>query len=168
MTDGRIWQVMLKLKVFMPWQVLKELNPPDFCKQYAKEKIKSLIKMQLKVRNLVILYQTQTLRVYGFPGESIEKVMRECENCKKKFIPTRDNHRFCSPECRKKMRRKMRRAEGMEERRRYEPWEEEIIWETLSQHGCKAEILQELGKRLNRHPEAIKSKFKKMKTKSRR
>jgi hypothetical protein len=56
----------------------------------------------------------------------------------------------------------------MEERRRYEEWEEELIWETLVKHGCKTAILQELARRLNRHPEAIKSKFKKMKTKSRR
>ena len=55
----------------------------------------------------------------------------------------------------------------MEERRRYEKWEEELIWETLSKHGCKSAILQELAKRLNRTPQAIKSKFKKMRRKRR-
>jgi hypothetical protein len=60
----------------------------------------------------------------------------------------------------------MRREKGMEERRRYEEWEEELIWETLSRNGCKTAILQELARKLNRHPEAIKSKFKKMRQKA--
>jgi hypothetical protein len=93
--------------------------------------------------------------------------MRKCGVCRKPFIPVQDSDQYCSEECEKEYRKrfleKMRREKGMKERRRYEKWEEELIWETLSKYGCKAEILQELAKRLNRHPEAIKSKFKKMK-----
>jgi hypothetical protein len=149
--------------------VLKELNPPSFLRQYAKEKIRSLIKTQVKEGILAILNNTPP--VFGFPGESVEKVMRKCRICGRKFIPTQDSDQHCSNECEKEYRRKflekMRREKGMKERRRYEPWEEEFIWEVLSKNGCRAEILQELAKRLNRHPQAIKSKYKKMKKKRR-
>ena len=152
MTDGKIWEIMLKLRVFTPWMVLKELNPPSFLKRYTKEKIRSLINAQVRAGILQVLNDTPP--VFGFPGESVEKVMRKCQVCGKAFIPVQDSDQHC---------KKMRREKGMEERRRYEKWEEELIWETLSRHGCKSAILQELAKKLNRHPEAIKSKFKKMK-----
>jgi predicted nucleic acid-binding Zn ribbon protein len=170
MTDGKIWEIMLRLRVFMPWQILKELNPPEYLKQYMKEKIRSLIASQLRAGILQVLNEDPP--VFGFPGEPVEKVMRKCGICGKKFIPTQHSDQYCSDECEKEYRKRflerMRREKGMEERRRYEEWEEELIWETLSKHGCKTAILQELARRLNRHPEAIKSKFKKMKTKSRR
>jgi predicted nucleic acid-binding Zn ribbon protein len=172
MTDGKIWEIMLKLKAFTPWMVLKELNPPKYLKQYAKEKIRSLIASQVKAGILQVLNEDPP--VFGFPEEDVEKVMRKCGICGRKFIPTQHSDQYCSDECEKEYRKRflerMRREKGMEERRRYQPWEEEIIWETLSRNGCKSAILQELGKRLNRHPEAIKSKFKKMRqrTKSRR
>jgi len=169
MTDGKIWEIMLRLRVFTPWQVLKELNPPKYLKQYAKEKIRSLIASQVKAGILQVLNNTPP--VFGFPGESVEKVMRECIICRKKFIPTQDKDQCCSDECEKEYRKRFlerrRREKGMEERRRYEKWEEELIWETLSKHGCKSAILQELAKRLNRSPQAIKSKFKKMRKKRR-
>ncbi len=170
MTDGKIWEIMLRLRVFTPWMVLKELNPPDYLKQYAKEKIRSLIASQVKAGILQVLNDSPP--VFGFPGESVEKIKRECKICGKKFIPTQDSDQYCSNECereyRKRFLERMRREKGMEERRRYEKWEEELIWTTLSQHGCKAEILQDLARRLGRKPEAIKSKFKKMKMKRKR
>ena len=169
MTDGRIWQVMLKLRVFTPWMVLKELNPPSFFRQYVKERIRSLIASQVRAGILQVLNDSPP--VFGFPGESVEKIKRECGICRKKFIPRQDKDQYCSDECEKEYRRRflerLRREKGMKERRRYEPWEEEIIWETLSKHGCKSEILQELARRLGRKPEAIRSKFKKMKRKRR-
>ncbi|MFZ8864083.1 MAG: hypothetical protein ACO2PP_26755 [Thermocrinis sp.] len=169
MTDGKIWQVMLKLRAFMPWQILKELNPPPYLKQYAKEKIRSLIASQVRAGILQVLNEDPP--VFGFPGESVEKVMRRCLICGKPFIPVQDSDQYCSDECereyRKRLLERMRREKGMKERRRYEKWEEELIWETLSKYGCKTEILQNLAKRLNRHPETIKSKFKKMKRKRR-
>jgi hypothetical protein len=169
MTDGKIWEIMLRLRVFTPWMVLKELNPPTFLRQYAKEKIRSLIASQVKAGILQVLNEDPP--VFGFPGESVEKAMRRCQVCGKPFIPVQDSDQHCSSGCereyRKRFLEKMRREKGMEERRRYEEWEEELIWKTLSEHGCKTAILQELAKRLNRHPEAIKSKFKKMKRKRR-
>jgi predicted nucleic acid-binding Zn ribbon protein len=164
MTDGKIWEVMLKLRVFMPWQILKELNPPKYLKQYAKEKIRSLIASQVRAGILQVLNEDPP--VFGFPGEDIGKVVRKCQVCGKAFIPVQDSDQHCSTECereyRKKFLEKMRREKGMEERRRYEPWEEELIWETLSKHGCKTAILQELARKLGRKPEAIKSKYKKL------
>ena len=169
MTDGRIWQVMLKLRVFTPWMVLKELNPPGFMKKYVKERIRSLIKAQVKAGILQVLNEGPP--VFGFPGESVEKVQRKCNVCGKPFIPVQDSNQHCSSECKREYRKrfleKRRREKGMKERRRYEEWEEKLIWETLSQYGCKAEILQELARKLGRKPEAIKGKFKKMRKKRR-
>jgi len=169
MTDGKIWEIMLRLRVFMPWQILKELNPPKYLKQYAKEKIRSLIASQVKAGILQVLSESPP--VFGFPGEPVEKVMRKCQVCGKAFIPVQDSDQHCSNECEKEYRKrflkKMRREKGMEERRRYEKWEEELIWETLSKHGCKTAILQELSKKLNRNAQAIKSKFKKLRKKRR-
>jgi len=169
MTDGKIWEIMLRLRVFTPWMVLKELNPPSFLRQYVKERIRSLISAQVKGGILAILNDNPP--VFGFPGESVEKVMRRCQVCGKPFIPVQDSDQHCSTACereyRKRFLEKMRREKGMEERRRYEPWEEELIWETLSKYGCKNAILQELSLRLGRKPEAIKSKYKKMKRKRR-
>jgi len=159
MTDGKIWQVMLKLRVFTPWMVLKELNPPSFLRSYAKEKIRSLIKAQTRAGILQVLNEDPP--VFSFPGETIEKVKRECKICGEKFIPIRDNHKHC-PECIRKRRNK----EHKDKRRKYEK-EEELIWDILSRHGCKSEILHELSFRLGRKPEAIKSKFMKMKKKRR-
>jgi predicted nucleic acid-binding Zn ribbon protein len=168
-TDGRIWQAMLKLRVFLPWQVLKELNPPKYLKQYVKEKIRNLIASQVKAGILQVLNEDPP--VFGFPGEPLERVMRRCHVCGKPFIPVQENDHHCSTECEREYRRKFlekkRREKGMKERRRYEPWEEELIWETLSKHGCKTAILQQLSLRLGRKPEAIKSKYKKMKRKRR-
>ncbi len=165
MTDGKIWEAMLKLRVFTPWMVLRELNPPSFLRQYVKERIRSLIASQVKAGILQVLNEDPP--VFGFPGESVEKVMRKCGICGKKFIPTQDSDQHCSDECereyRKRFLEKLRRDKGMEERRRYEEWEEELIWSTLSQHGCKSAILQELARKLGRKPEAIKSKYKKLK-----
>jgi len=169
MTDGKIWEIMLRLRVFTPWMVLKELNPPSFLRRYVKERIRSLINAQVKAGILQVLNEDPP--VFGFPGESVEKVKRECKICRKKFIPTQDSDQHCSNECereyRKRFLERMRRDKGMEERRRYEEWEEKLIWETLSQYGCKTAILQELARKLNRNPQAIKSKFKKMKRKRR-
>jgi hypothetical protein len=165
MTDGKIWEIMLRLRVFTPWMVLKELNPPSFLRKYVKEKIRSLINTQIRSGILRVLNDNPP--VFGFPGESVEKVKRRCQVCGKKFIPTQDRDQHCSTECereyRKRFLERMRREKGMKERRRYEEWEERLIWETLSKHGCRSVILQELAKRLNRNPQAIKSKYKKMK-----
>lgn len=158
MTEGQIWGIMCRLKAFTTWMVLKELNPPQYLRGYTREKIKSLIKSQIRWKTLTILNESP--RVYGLPGASLERVMRECKNCGRAFIPKSENHKYCSRECREKG--KKRNEQTGATRRRYEEWEEALIWETLSKHGCKTAILQELAKRLNRHPQAIKSKFKKM------
>jgi hypothetical protein len=156
MTDGKIWTVMLKLRVFTPWMVLKELNPPEYLKQYAKGKIRSLIRSQIKAGILKVFSNAPP--VFGFPGEDIEKVMRRCNVCGRKFIPTKVSQQYCSKECREYRKRR----EGNGKRRRYEPWEEKFIWETLTKHGCKTAILQELAIRLGRTAEAIRSKYKKL------
>jgi hypothetical protein len=138
--------------------VLRELNPPQYLKQYVKSKVRSLVRSQVRYGILQILNTNP--RVYGFPGESVERIMRRCI-CGRLFIPKQEAHKYCSEECRRK------RKKGMVARRRYELWEEEIIWETLSRNGCKAEILQELARRLGRKPEAIRSKYKKLRKKRR-
>ncbi len=109
MTDGKIWEVMLKLRVFTPWMVLKELNPPSFLRQYVKRKIRSLINAQVKAGILRVLNDDPP--VFGFPGESVEKIQRKCNVCGKAFIPVQDSDQHCSDECEREYRkRRQRRA----------------------------------------------------------
>jgi|GEM_PF-6483154 len=165
MTEGQIWQVMLKLKIFTPWMVLKEINPPSYLKQYIKEKIRSLITGQLK--NGILEIYSDNPPVFGLPNQDVENIKRTCGVCGNRFIPRQDSDQYCSEECEKQYRRKYleekRRQKGMTIKRRYSKEEERLIFTTLSAHGCKSEILQELSERLGRNPESIKSKYKHMK-----
>jgi predicted nucleic acid-binding Zn ribbon protein len=155
---------MLKLKIFTPWMVLNELKAPSYLRNIYKEKVRSLIAGQLK--NGILVEYNQEPPVFGLPGQDIETIKRTCGVCGKRFIPVKSNDTYCSEECEKQYRneylRKRRRQKGMAVRRRYTKEEEKIIYEVLSVYGCKSAVLQELSKRLGRHPEAIKSKYKRM------
>jgi predicted nucleic acid-binding Zn ribbon protein len=164
MTEGQIWQVMLKLKIFTPWMVLNELKAPSYLKNIYKEKIRSLIAGQLK--NGILVEYSQEPPVFGLPNQDIESIKRTCGICGNRFIPRQDSDQYCSEECEKEYRRKYleqrRRQKGMAVKRRYSKEEEELILATLK-HGLATEKLQELSKKLGRHPESIKSKYKHMK-----
>jgi hypothetical protein len=88
--------------------VLRELNPPQYLREYVRAKIRSLIAGQVKVGILQVLNYAPP--VYGFPGESVESIMRRCDTCGRSFIPKRENHRYCSEKCRRKRRKKRRAA----------------------------------------------------------
>jgi predicted nucleic acid-binding Zn ribbon protein len=165
MTEGQIWQVMLKLKIFTPWMVLKEINPPSYLKQYIKEKIRSLITSQVK--NGILEIYSNNPPVFGLPNQDLETIKRTCGVCGNRFIPRQDSDQYCSEECEKQYRKKYleerRRQKGMAVKRRYSKEEEKLILDTISKHGLATAILQELSKKLGRHPESIKSKYKHMK-----
>jgi len=165
MTEGQIWQVMLRLKIFTPWMVLHELKAPSYLRNIYKEKIRSIIAGQLK--NGILVEYNQEPPVFGLPDQDIETIKRTCGICGNKFIPIRPEDTYCSEECERQYRndylRKRRRQKGMAVRRRYTKEEEKLIYDILSIYGCKSAVLQELSKRLGRHPEAIKSKYKQMK-----
>jgi len=164
MTEGQIWQVMLRLKIFTPWMVLNELKAPSYLKSIYKEKIRSIIAGQLK--NGILVEYNQEPPVFGLPNQDIETIKRTCGVCGKRFIPVKSNDTYCSEECEKEYRKqylhKRHRQQGMAIHRRYTKEEEKLIYDILSVYGCKSAVLQELSKRLGRHPEAIKSKYKQM------
>ncbi len=163
MTDGQIWQAMLKLKIFTPWMVLKELKAPTYLKNIYKGKIRSIIAGQLK--NGILVEYNQDPPVFGLPEQDIESIKRTCEVCGNRFIP-KDSDQYCSKECeqyRKKYLEEKRRQQGMAVKRRYSKEEEKLILDTISKHGLATAILQELSEKLGRHPESIKSKYKHMK-----
>jgi predicted nucleic acid-binding Zn ribbon protein len=165
MTEGQIWQVMLKLKIFTPWMVLKEINPSPYLKQYVKEKIRSLIAGQVK--NGILEIYSDNPPVFGLPNQDIESIKRTCGICGNRFIPRQDSDQYCSQECEREYRKKYleerRRQKGMTTKRRYSKEEEKLILDVISKHGLTTAILQELSKKLERHPESIKSKYKHMK-----
>jgi Myb-like DNA-binding domain. len=164
MTEGQIWQVMLRLKIFTPWMVLNELKAPSYLRNIYKEKIRSIIVGQLK--NRILIEYNQEPPVFGLPNQDIESIKRTCGICGNRFIPVGAEDTYCSEQCEKEYRKqylhKRRRQKGMTVRKRYTKEEEKIIYDILSVYGCKSAVLQELSKRLGRHPEAIKSKYKQM------
>jgi len=164
MTEGQIWQVMLKLKIFTPWMVLKELKAPSYLRNVYKEKIRSIIVGQLK--NDIIIEYNQDPPVFGLPNQDVESIKRTCGICGNRFIPRQDSDQYCSEKCEQQYRneylRKRRRQKGMAIHRRYTKEEEKLIYDILSVYGCKSAFLEELSTRLGRHPEAIKSKYKQM------
>jgi predicted nucleic acid-binding Zn ribbon protein len=156
---------MLELKIFTPWMVLKEINPPSYLKQYVKEKIRSLIAGQVKSGILEIYSDNPP--VFGLPNQNIESIKRTCGICGNRFIPRQDSDQYCSEECEKQYRKRYleqrRRQKGMSVKRRYSKEEEKLILDTISKHGLTTEKLQELSKKLGRPAESIKSKYKHMK-----
>jgi hypothetical protein len=156
MTEGQIWQVMLRLKIFTPWMVLKEANPPQYLKQHLKGKIKSLITSQVK--HGILKKYSDNPAVFGLPGQDIETIKRSCVVCRKKFIPKRDNSQYCSKECEKQHRDEYLKGRYTEEE------EEELILTTLK-NGITTEKLQELSEKLGRPAENIRAKYKNIKKK---
>jgi predicted nucleic acid-binding Zn ribbon protein len=156
---------MLKLKIFTPWMVLKELKAPSYLKNIYKEKIRSLITSQVK--NGILEIYSDNPPVFGLPGQDVETIKRTCELCGSRFIPVQDTDQYCSEECEKEYRRKYleqkRRQKGMAVKRRYSKEEEKLILDAISRNGLTTAILQELSRKLGRHPESIKSKYKHMK-----
>jgi hypothetical protein len=154
MTEGQLWQIMLKLKIFTPAMILKEANPPQYLKQHLKGKIKSLIMSQLK-HGILVKYNDNPA-VFGLPGQDINVIKRSCVVCRKKFIPKRDNNQYCSKECESKHAEDYLKG-------RYTEEEEELILNTISKHGMTPAILQELSEKLERPVSSIKAKIKYMK-----
>jgi hypothetical protein len=99
MTEGQIWQIMLKLRIFTPAMILKEANPPSYLIQHLKGKIKSLIMSQLK--NGILIKYNDNPAVFGLPGQDIETIKRTCKVCGNRFIPKRNSSQYCSKECEK-------------------------------------------------------------------
>jgi hypothetical protein len=165
MTEGQIWQVMLRLKVFTPWMVLNELKAPSYLKSIYKEKIRSIIAGQLK--NGILVEYSQEPPVFGLPNQDIESIKRTCGICSNRFIPRQNSDQYCSEECEREYRKRYleqrRRQKGMTTKRRYSKEEEKLILDTISKHGLATAILQQLSEKLGRHPESIKSKYKHMK-----
>jgi len=163
MRDGEIWKAILRLRVFTPWMILEELRPPTYMRGYIKEKIRNFLLSQTKNGVLRLLHDNPP--VFGLPGETLQKIVKHCP-CGKGFIPNQKKDTYCSEQCEREYRKRYlerkRRQAGMKEKRRYTEQEERLIWETL-RNGCTIAKLQELSKQLGRHPEAIRSKLKKMK-----
>jgi len=104
MTEGQIWQVMLKLKIFTPWMVLNELKTPSYLRSIYKEKIRSLIIGQLKTK--ILIEYNQEPPVFGLPNQDIENIKRTCEVCGNKFIPVKSDNVHCSKKCKQQYKKK--------------------------------------------------------------
>lgn len=153
MTEGQIWAVMLKKKVFTPFTVLAEFKPNPVIKQYLKEKIRNMIVGQLK---LGILKQVNddppVYATLDATEEDFKKLQRKCLSCGKTFYPKQPTQEFCSPECRethyKQYHEKRRKRAGMRvgSRRRWTPEEERELLKLKEYGYTYAEIAEKLGR----------------------
>jgi DNA-binding NarL/FixJ family response regulator len=166
MTDGQIWALMLRRKVFTASQILEDAKPPAPIRGYIKEKIRSLIVSQVKNRILkVIDNDIPVFATSDATEEDIEKAKRTCPICQTKFFPKESVQEFCSAQCRaehyrryhEKRRRKIGMAVGSKRR-----WSKEDIehLENLLRMGF---TYDEIAERLNRTKTAVIEKVKQIK-----
>ncbi len=166
MTDGQIWAVMLRLKVFTQASVIEKLGVKSFLKQYVKEKVRSLITAQVKNGILVVIDESvPVFATQDATKEDIENFKRTCPICKSTFFPRQPIQEFCSPSCRKKhyqlYHEVRRRKDGMRVgyRRR---WTAEDIAK-LKKYKQQGYTYQEIAERLGRTKTAVIEKYKQIK-----
>jgi len=170
MTDGQIWAVMLRLKVFSPAMVLKELNPPPYLRGWIKSKIKNLIETQVKNGILRVVNKNPPFfATEDATKEDIERVKRVCPICGNRFFPAANGHEqeFCSPKCRqkhyKKYHEERRRKLGMKVGSK-KAWTKNEI-ELLLRFRREGKTYREIADALGRTPEAVKDKLRRLKRK---
>lgn len=169
MTDGQIWAVMIKLKVFTPQILLERLGPPPYLKNFIKEKIRNLIAQQLKNHILRLLVENPPVFcTEDATPEDIESFKRTCGICGKRFFPVQKQQRFCSVECKrehyKQYHRQRRKKLGMrlDSRRRWTEEEIKMARELRRQGKTYREIANILGRTTN----AVKDKLKRLEVKA--
>ena len=164
MREGLIWQTMLKLGIFTPHQILQELNPPGFLKNYVRRKIYSLIETQLRANLLeVINNRPYLLKIVN--AKTKENIFRKCPLCGKEFIPVSHKHTYCK-NCKKIYRankcKEIKRKKGARENYRWSEEELKTLKEYFPDLRFNTKKAQILSKEIKRSVIAIKYKLKKM------
>lgn len=167
-TDGEIWAVMLKKKVFRLEDIVKELNPPKELYGWVKERVRSLVQSQLKLNILQMvvenppIYATDTATI-----EDIKNYQKTCPICGQRFFPSQEKQEVCSEKCRslhyKQYHRERRKKNGMkiDSRRRWTEEELKLLEPLLHRKAEKGEI-DRIAKKLGRGRWAVSEKLKEL------
>lgn len=165
MREGLMWQIMLKYGTFTPHQILAELNPPSFLKEYAKKKLYSLINSQLKAGLLEVISDTPYVLQVKISKPAIlqDDVKRHCQICGKPFYPFNQSHVYCN-ECkstyRKEKCKEIRRSKGARVDYFWTPEEVEKLKEAFPELKFNRKKAIDLSMQIGRSITAIHNKLK--------
>jgi len=169
MREGLIWQAMLKRGIFSPYEIINDLNPPEFMLSYVKRKVYGLIRSQLKANLLEVVSQKpETYRVKLPKPELCQNLsggMRKCKICGKEFFPMNSAHvicQDCKPLYRREKCREIRRRKGARDSYFWSEEELRRLRETFPELKFNREKAKELSQELNRSVIAIKKKLIKL------
>jgi hypothetical protein len=169
MREGLIWQAMLRRGTFSPYEIINDLNPPEFMLSYVKRKVYGLIKSQLKANLLEVV--SQKPEVYRVKLSKLELYqnssggVRKCQICGKEFFPMNSAHvicQDCKPLYRREKCREIRRRKGARDSYFWSEEELRKLRETFPELRFNREKAKELSCELNRSVIAIKKKLIKL------
>jgi len=158
---------MLKRGTFSPYEIINDLNPPEFMLSYVKRKVYGLIRSQLKANLLEVV--SQKPEVYRVklpkPVQNPAGGMRKCKICGKEFFPMNSAHvicQDCKPLYRREKCREIRRRKGARDSYFWSEEELRRLRETFPELRFNRKKAKELSQELNRSVIAIKKKLIKL------
>jgi predicted RNA-binding Zn-ribbon protein involved in translation (DUF1610 family) len=169
MREGLIWQAMLRRGTFSPYEIINDLNPPEFMLSYVKRKVYGLIRSQLKANLLEVVSQKPEVYRVKLPKPELYQNssggVRKCQICGKEFFPMNSAHvicQDCKPIYRQKKCREIRRRKGARDSYFWSEEELRKLRETFPELRFNREKAKELSCELNRSVIAIKKKLIKL------
>lgn len=163
MTDGQIWAVMLRKRIFTPAELLDSLNVSNYMKPYIKERVRSIIASQLKVNALKMIdKEIPVLAVPDITEEEIENYKVICMQCGTKFFRKNSKNQFCSEECKKEHYKEYHKRRREKENMRVDSkrrWTEEELQIALSMRE-KGYTYREIAEKIGRSRQSVVEKFK--------
>ncbi len=165
-TDGEIWAVMLRRKVFRLEDIVKDLNPPKELYGWVKGKVRSLITSQLKLNILYLVVENPPIyATEDATSEDIRKYQKTCIVCGKQFFPKQHDNIVCSQECRReyyKVYHKNRRAEQGARVGTKKRWTEEELKliEPLLYRRSKRREIEMIAREIKRSKWAVREQIK--------
>jgi hypothetical protein len=170
MREGLIWQAMLKRGTFSPYEIINDLNPPEFMVSYVKRKVYGLIRSQLKANLLEVVSQKPEVYRVKLPKPELCQAptsgMRKCQICGKEFFPMNSIHvicQECKPLYRREKCREIRRRKGARDAYFWSEEELRRLREAFPEFKFNPEKAKELSRELNRSIIAIKKKLRRLK-----
>jgi len=158
---------MLRRGTFSPYEIINDLNPPEFMLSYVKRKVYGLIRSQLKANLLEVVSQKPEVYRVKFlkPVQNPSGGMRKCKICGKEFFPMNSAHvicQNCKPLYRREKCREIRRRKGAKDSYFWSEEELRKLRETFPELRFNREKAKELSYELNRSVIAIKKKLIKL------
>lgn len=184
MTDGQIWAIMLRKRIFTAFDILNEINPSSYIRPYIKERVRSIITGQIKTGALKIIEPSiPVLAVPDVSDYEIDNYKAICPVCGQKFFRKNSQEKYCSESCKgkvayiqqkekkkqylrkrkdlsrkaaKRYTEKLQSATGTKGQKRWEQWEIELL-QKLGKLTKKQMV--EVANQLGRSYKSVENKY---------